>query len=246
MKHLVLVFIVCISVLFTNSVSAQKNTAEDLEQVSDQTLYLQAMENFNNGYYGLAGKEFEEIENKFVFSPLATKSIIMSMYSYYKAKKYDDSLRLIQYYKKINFDSDYLEYISYMEILNKYNKIMRSKKDLVLMNELYIDIENILNSYSNSIYRDDILTKKNVVINNIIKNELLIYKFYIDNNNLIGAINHLKVILNNFPQSDYTAEILYRLLILYKHINYKDGINDCQNILKNNYNNTKWYKYANK
>lgn len=160
MKHLVLVFIVCISVLFTNSVSAQKNTAEDLEQVSDQTLYLQAMENFNNGYYGLAGKEFEEIENKFVFSPLATKSIIMSMYSYYKAKKYDDSLRLIQYYKKINFDSDYLEYISYMEILNKYNKIMRSKKDLVLMNELYIDIENILNSYSNSIYRDDILTKK--------------------------------------------------------------------------------------
>lgn len=122
--------------------------------------------------------------------------------------------------------------------------MLKSKKDLVLMNELYINIENMLNNYKYSVYKEDILNKQKVVINNIIKNELLIYNFYINNNNFIGAINHLKEILQKFPQSDYTAEILYRLLILYKHINYVDGVNKCLSFLQNNYKHTKWYKYA--
>ena len=240
MRYLTLIFVFCI--VFCFGVEAQTKTQE--QQKQDYILYKEAMNDYNNKYYTIAGKKFEEIESNFIFTPLATKSIIMSMYSYYKAGKYNDSLRLIEYYKKINFDDIYLEYMSYMEILNKYIKMLKSKKDLVLMNELYINIENMLNNYKYSVYKEDILNKQKVVINNIIKNELLIYNFYINNNNFIGAINHLKEILQKFPQSDYTAEILYRLLILYKHINYVDGVNNCLSFLKNNYKHTKWYKYA--
>ena len=240
MKYIISIFVFCIILCF--DVNAQLQTEELQEQ--DYILYKEAMNDYNSKYYTIAGKKFEEIESNFIFTPLATKSIIMSMYSYYKAGKYNDSLRMIEYYKQINFDSMYLEYMSYMEILNKYKKSSKSKKDLVLMNELYIDIENMLNNYKYSVYKEDILNKQKVVINNIIKNELLIYNFYINNNNFIGAINHLTEILQKFPQSDYTAEILYRLLILYRHINYAEGINNCLTILQNNYKHTKWYKYA--
>lgn len=240
MKYLISIFI--FFTVFCFNINAKSQTEE--QQKQDHVLYKEAMNDYNNRYYAVAGKKFEEIESNFIFTPLATKSIIMSMYSYYKAGKYNDSLRMIEYYKKINFDNMYLEYMSYMEILNKYKKSSKSKKDLVLMNELYINIENMLNNYKYSIYKEDILNKQKVVINNIIKNELLIYNFYINNNNFIGAINHLKEILQKFPQSDYTAEILYRLLILYRHIDYAEGIDNCLTFLQTNYKHTKWYKYA--
>ncbi|MBR2140955.1 MAG: outer membrane protein assembly factor BamD [Rickettsiales bacterium] len=225
-------------------VSCAGNRKDETIDVDGQVLYEKAMKNFNKKYYSTAGKEFEEIEEKFIFTPLATKSIIMSIYSYYMAKKYDDSLRLIEYYKRINFGNENIEYVYYMGIVNKYEKVMKSKKDLTLMNELYEDIEYMLGVYKVSKYRDDVLRIRKEVIRNIIKNELSIYKFYINNNDFIGALNHLNEIMTKFQENDYTAEILYKIMVLYKYINYDDGVNKCMNRLKNDYGDTRWYKYA--
>ena len=166
----------------------------------------------------------------------------MSIYSYYKANKYNDSLRLIDYYKKINFDDEYLDYVFYMEILNKYSKIQKSKKDISLMRELLANINNF--AVKDTKYREDILKKRKLVIDDIVDSELNIYDFYIKSNNLIGAINHLQNIIYVYPDTKYTPEILYKLSMLYSHIGYKDGVDNCINIIKENYKNTKWYRYV--
>lgn len=210
--------------------------------LTEQEMYSIAMENFNDRLYQTAAESFERIEEKFIFTPIATRSIIMSIYSYYKAKKYDDSLRLIEYYKKINFNNEYIDYIYYMEILNKYQKVIKSKKDLSLINELLVDINNF--AMRPTKYQNDILTKRKNIIDLAAINELKIYDYYINQNNLIGAMNHLQTALGNYAESNYTPEILYKLLLIYQHINYKEGVEMCIHILEKNYKNTKWYKYA--
>ena len=131
-----------------------------------------------------------------------------------------------------------------MEIQNKYKKAMRTQRDLTLMNELYSNINDMLKTTVSLKYVDDLVEKRKIVINSIVRNELAIYNFYMSKNNLIGAINHLKTILENFPDNDYTPEVLYKLILLYRHIDYKEGIDKCKNILKTNYGETKWYNYV--
>lgn len=240
------IFFVIFSCFLSSCNSAKQTIIDEISEKDENVLYSEAMQNYNKGYFKTAGDSFEKIESTFIFTPLATKSIIMGISSYYKAKKYDDSLRLIEYYKKINFSNDYLDYVLYMEILNKYAKSMKNKKDLTLMNDLYLNIEYMIKNYSNSIYVEDVLLKKEKVINSIIKNELIINDFYINNNNFIGSINHLSKILEQFNNSSYNAEIYYKLIMLYKYINYKEGVDKYYNMLKNNYSESKWYKYANK
>lgn len=210
--------------------------------LTEQDMYNLAMNEFKDKMYRTAGESFEKIEEQFIFTPIATKSIIMSIYSYYKANKYNDSLRLIDYYKKINFDDEYLDYVFYMEILNKYSKIQKSKKDISLMRELLANINNF--AVKDTKYREDILKKRKLVIDDIVDSELNIYDFYIKSNNLIGAINHLQNIIYVYPDTKYTPEILYKLSMLYSHIGYKEGVDNCVNIIKENYKNTKWYKYV--
>ena len=211
-------------------------------KLTEQDMYNEAMNMFNEKMYRTAGENFEKIEEEFIFTPIATKSVIMSIYSYSKAKRYDDSLRLIEYYKKINFDNQYLDYVFYMEILNKYAKMQKSKKDVVLMKELLANIDSFV--MKNTKYRDNVLKKRNTVINNIVASELDIYDFYIRNNNLIGAINHLQGVIYNYPDNKYNPEIFYKLLLIYEHIGYTEGVNNCINVIKENYKNTKWYKYV--
>lgn len=233
-----------IMILITSCASINKQEEVNYSNKSDIAMYNEAMADYKKGYFNIAGQKFEEIGSKMNFTQLVNKSIIMSIYSYFKAKKYDDSLRLIEYYKRMNFDSYYYDYISYMAIQNKYKKTMKSKRDLTLINELYKDIEYMLHNCEDLKYIDDLVQKRKIVVNTIVGNELSIYNFYISKNNLIGAINHLMIILNNFPDSDSTAEILYRLILLYQHIDYKEGVEYYKNILKINYNKTKWYRYV--
>lgn len=237
-------YYIILLLLLVTSCANKKNVI--IEEKDENTLYSLAMQDFKNGFYNTAAMEFEDIENKFIFTPIAKKSIIMAIYSYYKAHKYDEVLRLTEYYKKINFGNEYDDYVLYIDVLSKYKKVIKAKKDLFLMNELLLDMNDLITYSINEEYKKDITKKRDILINYIIKNELLIYKFYINDNNIVGAINHLKTILERFPNSSYTPEILYKLIMLYKHINYTEGINKYYNILKIQYSNTKWYKYVNK
>lgn len=221
------------------------NNIKKIEENSPEILYNKAMENFNKKNYLIAGENFKKIEELYPFTPYAGKSIIMAAYSYYKSSKFEDSLTIIENFKKINFQDDYLEYMYYLEILNKYRQLQKNnKKDLMKIKETLKDIDNFFIIYKDSEYKKDIINFKNTLNEYAVKNELDIARFYIKNNNLIGSINHLNNIMENYPISIYTAEVLYRMYVIYKHIDYKKEYIKYFNALEINYNDSKWFKYA--
>lgn len=219
--------------------------SDKIKETSPETLYNKAMKDFKEERYTLAGENFRKLEELYPFTSYSSKSIIMSAYSYYKAGKFDDSLAIIEYFKKINFQNDYLEYMYYLEILNKYRQLEKSnKKDFSKIKEILKNIDDFMFIYNDSEYIDDIIKFKNDINEDAVKSELNIAKFYIRDNNLIGAINHLKNAMENYPISIYTPEILYRMYVLFKHIDYKKEYIKYYNILETNYSDSKWFKYA--
>jgi outer membrane protein assembly factor BamD len=227
-------FVFCLT-----SCSSTKNLIPMKEEMYDG-----AKNNLLKGEFLVAAQKFEMIKELYPFTEESNKAVVMSSYSYYKEKNFEESLQLIEYFKKINFNNSDVEYIFFLEILNNLGKIQQSSKDVVLVKNTINLIDNFKKIFSiNSIYNDYLQNQKEYLINIYIKRKLEIVDFYIFNNNLIGALNHLIGIEERFYNERYTNEIHYKFFELYRHINFKDGAEYYFKLLENN-KDSRWYKYA--
>ncbi|MDR0572020.1 MAG: outer membrane protein assembly factor BamD, partial [Rickettsiales bacterium] len=154
--------------------------------LSKEELYLKAKTHLFNSKFFLAAGDFEKIEEIAPFTVEANKGIIMASYSYYKNKDYDESLRLIEYYKKINFDNKNLEYLYFLEILNNLGKIDVSSKDISLVVDTIGLVDNFIARFPGGNYKEYLLQQKERLVDIYSRRELEIVDFYILNNNLLG------------------------------------------------------------
>lgn len=236
-KSLFLYFVLCVVLV---SCADKK---KEMEVITPNKLYERAMNNLKKNKPNEAAKDFERLEAENPFSEYSSKSIIMAAYSYYHDSEYDDSLSVVNYIKKTSFEN--LDYIFYLEVLNKYEKFKKAKKDLDLAKDLYKTICTALEKFPTSIYVDDLKEKKEMILENITKKEFNIVKLYIKEGNLIGSINHLREILGNYPDNKYTPQALYTMYALYKHIGYDFGIKFYNDLLRNKYSDSQVIKYLN-
>ncbi len=234
-KSLFLCVVLCI--MLTSCASKKK----EVEIIAPNELYERAMNNLKKDRPEEAAKDFERLEAENPFSEYSSRSIIMAAYSYYYAGEYDDSLLIVDYIKKTSFEN--LDYIYYLEVLNKYEKFKKAKKDLDLAKDLYKTTCITLDKFPNSIYSGDLEKKREILLENIAKKEFNIVKLYIKEGNLIGSINHLREILGNYPDNEYTPQALYTMYALYRHIGYDFGIKFYNGLLRNKYPDSQMIKY---
>lgn len=227
------IYLLCLCFLVSCAGKNKKN-----EKIVPEKLYNRALEKFKKNDLTGAAEDFEKLESENPYTEYSNNSILMAAYAYYSVGDYDESLAMIDYIKRINFNE--LEYVYYLEILNKYEKVKKSRKDLALLKELYDDIEDMRSKFPNSIYEKDIIDKREFLVKYIVKNELEIVKHYINNSNLIGTLNHLREAVYNYPKNEYTPTILSAIYNLYKHIDYKYGVDLYYKVLNEKYKNTKW------
>jgi outer membrane protein assembly factor BamD len=215
---------------------------KDEIQVPSEQLYNEAVKEFKSNHLVRAVDGFKKLETRYDFEKYH-ESMIMMAYAYYVMDEYDEALLRIDSIKDLNLAD--IEYVYYLEILSYYGKISKSKKDLSLLKKLFVCTNDMLKKFPNSVYIDDVLLKRKVVFGYIVENELEIAKYYIGDNNLIGAINHLKYLLDNYPENKHSAEIFYLMCKLYSHVGYTEGYNLYYRLLREKYEKTKWFKKIN-
>jgi outer membrane protein assembly factor BamD len=212
--------------------------------LSKEELYLKAKRHLLRSEFSLAAQNFEKIEETYPFTIESNKAVIMASYSHYKQKNFEESLQLIDYFRKINFDNQNLEYMYFLEILDNIGKINVSSKDVALIKNAINLMDNFIKTFSqNSVYIDYLQEHKASLTNIYIKRQLEIVDFYIFNNNLLGALNHLVEIEEKFYSEKYADELNYKFFELYRHLNYRRSMERYFKLLENN-KNSKWYKYA--
>ncbi|MDR2077593.1 MAG: outer membrane protein assembly factor BamD, partial [Rickettsiales bacterium] len=195
-------------------------SGKDTTQVPSEKLYRNAMEKFKYNRLEEAINGFEKLDTRYDFEKYH-EAMIMIAYANYAMGNYDEALLKIDSIKDLNLKD--LEYVYYLQILSYYGKIFESKKDLSILKELFACTNNMLKKFPDSVYIDDVLVKRKIVFEYIVESELNIAKYYIEDNNLIGALNHLKYLLDNYPENKYSAEIFYLMCKIYSHIEYADG-----------------------
>jgi len=237
---LLLFFISCASndtsELELNQNLYENNTLEDFE------LFENANKFINSGEYELALIELDKLEVLFPSSPYSNKGMILNAYIHFLKKDYEKTRALAENYKKYYPGSKDIVYANYLDAMTYYILIKKpdySQKDAFTALDKF---NFILNAYPNSKYEIDIITKIQVIDNNLAMNKLSTAKFYLDKKNINGALIYLKDIYENHGSSLSIEETLFLLVKIYKSLKEDEISKNYAAILAYNFPDSEWYR----
>ena len=237
---LLLFFISCASndtsELELNQNLYENNTLEDFE------LFENANKFINSGEYELALIELDKLEVLFPSSPYSNKGILLNAYIHFLKKDYEKTRALAENYKKYYPGSKDIVYANYLDAMTYYILIKKpdySQKDAFTALDKF---NFILNAYPNSKYEIDIITKIQVIDNNLAMNKLSTAKFYLDKKNINGALIYLKDIYENHGSSLSIEETLFLLVKIYKSLKEDEISKNYAAILAYNFPDSEWYR----
>jgi outer membrane protein assembly factor BamD len=237
---LLLFFISCASndtsELELNQNLYENNTLEDFE------LFENANKFINSGEYELALIELDKLEVLFPSSPYSNKGMLLNAYIHFLKKDYEKTRALAENYKKYYPGSKDIVYANYLDAMTYYILIKKpdySQKDAFTALDKF---NFILNAYPNSKYEIDIITKIQVIDNNLAMNKLSTAKFYLDKKNINGALIYLKDIFENHSSSLSIEETLFLLVKIYKSLKEDEISKNYAAILAYNFPDSEWYR----
>ena len=81
-----------------------------------------------------------------------------------------------------------------------------------------------------------------MVINQLAAKEISIARYYIKNEKWIAAINRLKVVVEDYDDTVFVEEALFRLVEIYYKLGLENEAKAAAVLLGYNYNSSEWYK----
>ena len=225
----------------TSDFELNQNLYEN-NKLKDFELFENANEFINSGEYELALLELDKLEVLFPSSPYSNKGMLLNAYIHFLKKDYEKTRALAENYKKFYPGSKDIVYANYLEAMTYY--VLIKKPDYSQKNA-YTALDKfnfILNAYPNSKYEIDVITKIQVIDNNLAINKLFTAKFYLKKKNINGALIYLKDIYENHSSSLSIEETLFILIKIYKSLKEEEIAKNYAAILAYNFPESKWYE----
>ena len=214
------------------------NTYQDFE------LFNKAKKNITNKQFDLALIQLDKIEVLFPNSTYANKGMLLEAYVNFLLKDYEKTRAIAENYKKYYPGSADIIYANYLEAMTYFVLIKKSDYSQENANTALNKFSFILNAYPNSKYEIDIITKIDLINNNLANGKIKTAKFYLSKDNNTGALVYLLDIFNNHSSSSSIEETLFYLTKIYYDIEEYDLAKYYASILAYNFPDSKWYQKA--
>ena len=218
-------------------------------QIIEKDLDLQVLEAYQEGLTSLeegdvlfAAKKFNEAEILFPQSIWAPKSALMAAYSYYSQDYYGDAIAELDRFIKIYPYDKNLDYAYYLLGTSYYEQIVNEEKDLQSMTEAKKNFTIVINKFPKTEYSLDANFKLDLINQILASKEMYIGRYYFEKKKWIASINRFLNVINDYNETIYTEEALYRLVELYYILGLESESKKYAQLLGYNYNSSEWYK----
>jgi len=239
-------FILLILISFLNACSKDKIKKS---QIIEKDLDLQVLEAYQEGLTSLekgdvlfAAKKFNEAEILFPQSIWAPKSALMAAYSYYSQDYYGDAIAELDRFIKIYPYDKNLDYAYYLLATSYYEQIVNEEKDLQSMTEAKKNFTIVINKFPKTEYSLDANFKLDLINQILASKEMYIGRYYFEKQKWIASINRFLNVINDYNETIYTEEALYRLVEMYYILGLELESKKYAQLLGYNYNSSEWYK----
>jgi outer membrane protein assembly factor BamD len=221
---------------------------KDDEYVADQPadkMYNEGLFLLNNKQdYEGAAKKFDQVERQNPYSEWARKSLLMSAYTYYQAKKYDDCITSAKRYVTLHPGSPDAAYAQYLIASSYYDEILDVNHDQARADKAVNALQEVVRKYPDTEYANNAKKKIEMARDQLAGKEMEIGRFYLKRRDFTGAINRFKVVVTQYQTTREVEEALERLTEAYVSLGILDEAQTAAAVLGHNFPDSPWYKDA--
>jgi outer membrane protein assembly factor BamD len=207
---------------------------------------------YNEGVYYLnekhdpkaAAKKFEEVDRQHPYSEWARKSLVMSAYSYYDAKNYDESINSAKRYISLHPGTPDAAYAMYLVGASYFDQIPDVSRDQGRTEKAMAALEEVVRKFPDSEYAASARRKIEGARDQLAAKETAVGRYYQGRKDFIGAINRFKVVVTRYQTTRHVEEALMRLTECYLTLGIVAEAQTAAAVLGHNFPDSPWYKDA--
>lgn len=170
-------------------------------QVPAEQLIIKGMEEFNVGKYFLAIEYFNEILDRYPFSPQAPLAELKAADSNYYMERYEEALVLYNEFEERHPTNEAIAYVMYQKGMCSYNRIDRVDRDITGAIEAIQSFEELLRAFPDSPYTEEARARIRAANEFLVNHEFNVVEFYLRTEKYSQAEIRLNYILAMYPDS---------------------------------------------
>lgn len=221
---------------------ANKGTAYVARDV--ETLYSAAKERLDQGKARQAAALFDEVERQHPYSEWARRAQIMSAFSYYAAKNYNQSIQSAQRFLSIHPGNKDAAYAYYLIALCYYEQISDVQRDQKITEQALNALNEVVRRFPDTTYANDASMKIDLVHDHLAGKEMEIGRFYENSGQMIAARIRFQTVVDKYQTTSHTAEALYRLTETSLALGIPEEAKKYAAVLGKNFPGSEWYQRA--
>lgn len=212
------------------------NTVEELSQEAQRSL--------NGGRYVEAAGLLDEINRQFPSSPEAPRALILSGRYYFEAQEYERAATVLSRFIRDHGGHPDIAYAYYLRGVAGYRSVSDVDKDEGDTSSAESYLRAIITKFGGTDYALDAGVKLNAIKNQRAAKELVTGKYYHHRREFIAALSRYKQVVEEFPDSTYVEEALYRIIEIYKVLGLAGEARNTAVLLGHNFPDSTWYHKA--
>ena len=222
----------------------EKYETKLLNDPPPNTLYKKGITELQQRDYETSAKTFSKLEKAYPYSQYQRKSLIMTLYSQYENKSYDDAVGSAKRYLGLYPNSAETPYVTYLEGMAYYDQIPDVNHDIGRADLAIETFSVIVNKYPTSEYAPDARYKIAVAKDQLAGKDMEVGRYYLNRHEYTAAINRFRNVLAKYQSTPQTEEALERLTEAYLAMGLPQEAQTAAAVLGHNYPNSPWYHQA--
>jgi len=171
-----------------------------------EQLIIKGMDEFNVGKYWLAVEYFNEILDRYPFSPQAPLAELKAADSNYYMKRYPEALVLYREFEERHPTNEAISYVMYQKAMCSYEQIDRIDRDISGAVDSIQAFQELLRAYPESPYTDEAKARIKATREFLVKHEFNVVEFYLRTGKVGPATVRLRYLLAMYPDSSIAPD----------------------------------------
>jgi len=166
-----------------------------------EQLVMKGMDEYNVGKYYLAVDYFNEILDRYPFSPQAPLAELKAADCNYYMERYAEAQVLYQEFEDRHPTNEAIPYVMYQKAMSNYSRIDTIDRDVSGAIAAIQGFEELLRAYPDSPYREEAKGRIAAANEFLVNHEFYVVKFYLRSEKYLEAETRLKYLLAMYPDS---------------------------------------------
>lgn len=211
----ILLYLMGISLLaFLLVISCASNKVEKIDDLSDELLYSQGMERMEKEDWDEAIDNFTKLERYFPRSPHLEEARLAKADAHFNkggVSGYIEALAEYQAFQSFYPSISRLDYVQFQISMCYFKQMYSYDRDPTYTMQAYQAFNTFLEKYPQSSLREEGLKRFNECKNRLARHEFSVGEYYFKRKAYLPAIQRLRSVLKEYPNSIWQDEVYYFL-----------------------------------